>query len=104
MLPDNLIVAALGLAIAGIGYNALIDRLQRSGALDGYTAFAVAAGELAVLAAAAYVYGLAIAGGLLLLQATAGAPMILGSMARHAESSRRARTLAARFLQDAQED
>jgi len=102
MQPDTLTIAALALVLFGVAYNALVARFGRQ--VDGYIAFVIAFGEVVILLAAAIVYGLPIAAGLLLLHAAAGAPMIIGSVARHTARTeleqRRAEELAARLLRE----
>ena len=83
------ILVLMGLAAASAGYNALIDRYLRRSRLLGATALQVAAGTGYTLAVAAWLvdgnrYWRTL-GLLLAAFAAAGAPMVLGDVARDYE-------------------
>ncbi len=82
-VPIERVIAVLAaLAVFGIGYNALIERLEREVPDHGYTSFLVVGGVIATLAGAAFLIGLvdALLAGLCFV--ASGLPMIIGSVYR----------------------
>ena len=90
---ERLVAVVAALVIFGIGYNALVDRLEREVPDHGYASFLVAGGVLATLAGAAFLIGLADVLLVGLCFAASGAPMIAGSVSRWLRRQARERTL-----------
>jgi hypothetical protein len=82
-------IVAGGLLAFGMAYNRLVAWLIAKGYDEGYMAFIVTGGVLAVIAGYAVVDGCG-AVILLLLFAAAGLPMMMGSWWRHVQARRRA--------------
>ena len=79
-----------GLLLFGIGYNALVAKLEREGYADGYTALLVVGGTLITVVGATIVIGIEAAVQVTLCFVASGTPMILGSIARYSEERRAA--------------
>ena len=72
----------------GIGYNTLVDWMERNGHDRGYTAFLVVGGCLATILGAFFLVGLEDTILIFLCFAASGLPMTVGSMSRHARRER----------------
>jgi len=99
----ELIITYLGLFLFSWGYNALVAWLERKGYHDGYVSLMVVGGVVSTVLAATWLIGIEAAlilGGAFV---SSGAPMIIGSIARHiAQRDREERQLCfrARKLND----
>jgi MFS family permease len=86
----------------GVGYNALVDWLERHGYDRGMTSLLVVAGTGITLLAFVPIYGWRIVGGLIAGFGASGAPMIIGSLQRYikerAHSEKQHRIRAQRHL------
>ena len=87
-LALRIIIGGIALAGIGYGYDRWVSRLQAHGHDQGYTAFLVVGGELLIYAVALLtLWGLTLPAGVFILillayQASAGLPMVWGSVSR----------------------
>lgn len=78
----------VGLLLFGIGYNALVAKLEREGYTDGYTALLVVGGTLITVLGVTIVIGIEAAVQVTLCFVASGTPMILGSIVRYSAERR----------------
>lgn len=94
-----------GLLLFGLGYNRLVERLEKAGHTHGYLSFLVATGVAATVAAAGALIGWLNVLILAACFAASGLPMILGSVVRYLRERKQdeeaARQLAKEALHDA---
>jgi len=79
---ETIIAVSAALVTFGIGYNALVERLEREIPDHGYTSILVVGGVVVTLIGAAFLVGLTNALLVGLCFAASGLPMIAGSMYR----------------------
>ena len=89
---------SLGLALFGVGYNALTAWMEKRGRHEGYTALLVVGGVFITVAASALLIGIERALVMGLCFVCSGTPMIIGSMHRHMLLREREREQARSFI------
>jgi hypothetical protein len=104
METGEIFMVLVSLALFGIGYNALVSRLETNGMGRGFTALLVVGGVLVTLIGAAALIGIERTLWVLACFAASGTPMVIGAWERFARQrqadERAARQLAKEMLSD----
>jgi len=94
MISATDVVIGIGLLLFGIGYNFLVDWLEKHGFEEGYTAILVVGGVLITLLASIPLTGIEAFLTLLVCFSASGFPMVLGSWRRYCDRRKQERELA----------
>ena len=88
------LIIGIGLLLFGIGYNFLVDWLEKHGFEEGYTAILVVGGVLVTLLASIPMIGVQMFLTMLICFSASGVPMVWGSWQRYCKRRKQERELA----------